>query len=62
MVGGARDGSRLARALYPRLSEGELIAALKNVVTAIRDRNPRGLPAGDYLDQTPDAELKHHVR
>ena len=28
MVGGARDGSRLARVLYPRLSEHELIAAL----------------------------------
>jgi sulfite reductase (ferredoxin) len=61
MVGGARDGSRLARVLFPRLSEGELIAALKNVVTAIRDRNPHGLPAGDYLDQTPDVELKHHA-
>jgi sulfite reductase (ferredoxin) len=62
MVGGARDGSRLARVLYPRLGESELIAALKNVVTAIRDRNPRGLSAGDYLDQTPDAELKLHAR
>ncbi len=62
MVGGARDGSRLARVLYPRLSETELIAALKNVVTAIRDRNPRGLAAGDYLHETPDAELKHHAR
>jgi len=58
MVGGARDGSRLARVLYPRLGESELIEALKNLVTAIRDRNPRHLSAGDYLDQTPDAELK----
>jgi sulfite reductase (ferredoxin) len=57
MVGGARDGSRLARVLYPRLSEHELIEALKNLVRAIRDKNPRGLSAGDYLDQTPDAEL-----
>jgi sulfite reductase (ferredoxin) len=56
-VGGARDGSRLGRVLYPRLSEHELIAALKNVVRAIRDRNPNGLVAGDYLNQTPDAEL-----
>jgi sulfite reductase (ferredoxin) len=58
MVGGARDGSRIARVLYPRLSEHELIEALKNLVRAISDRNPRGLPAGDYLDQTSDAELK----
>jgi hypothetical protein len=27
------------------------------VVRAIRDRNPNRLPAGDYLNQTPDAEL-----
>jgi sulfite reductase (ferredoxin) len=60
MVGGARDGSRLARVLYPRLSEHDLIEALKHVVKAIRDRNPHRLPAGDYLDQTPDAELKAH--
>jgi sulfite reductase (NADPH) hemoprotein beta-component len=58
MVGGARNGSRLARVLYPRLGESELIEALKSLVRAIRDRNPRRLSAGDYLDQTPDAELK----
>ena len=60
LVGGARDGSRLARVLYPRLGERELIEALKSLVRAIRDRNPHRLPAGDYLDQTPDAELKAH--
>ena len=58
MVGGARDGSRLARVLYPRLSESELIEALKHLVRAIRDRNPQRLPAGAYLDQTSDAVLK----
>ncbi len=58
MVGGARDGSRLARVLYPRLSEHELIDALKHLVKTIRDRNPRHLSAGDYLDQTPDEKLK----
>jgi sulfite reductase (ferredoxin) len=57
-VGGARDGSRLGRVLYPRLGERELIEALKQVVRAIRERNPHRMPAGDYLDQTPDAELK----
>jgi hypothetical protein len=44
--------------LYPRLSEHELIETLKHLVMAIRDRNPKRLPAGDYLDQTPDDELK----
>jgi len=58
MVGGARDGSRLARVLYPRLSEHELIEALKSLVRSIRDRNPRLLSAGDYLVQTPDETLQ----
>jgi sulfite reductase (ferredoxin) len=58
MVGGARDGTRLARVLYPRLTEHELTAALKNLVRAIRDRNPQRLSAGDYLHQTTDEELK----
>jgi hypothetical protein len=58
MVGGARDGSRLARVLYPRLSEHELIEALKHLVRAIHDRNPHHLPAGDYLHQTADEELR----
>jgi hypothetical protein len=35
-----------------------LIEALKHLVTAIRDRNPQRLSAGDYLHQTSDAELK----
>jgi len=56
-VGGARNGSRLGRVLYPRLGEHQLIEALKIVVRAIRDRNLNRLPAGDYLAQTPDAEL-----
>jgi sulfite reductase (ferredoxin) len=60
MVGGARDGSRLARVLYPRLSEHELIEALTHLVRAIHDRNPHRLPAGDYLHQTADEELKAH--
>ena len=62
LVGGARDGSRLARVLHPRLGERELIEVLKNLVRAIRDRNPHRLPAGDYLEQTPDAELKAQHR
>jgi hypothetical protein len=44
--------------LHPRLGERELIEALKNLARAIRDRNPHRLPAGDYLDQTPDGELQ----
>jgi sulfite reductase (ferredoxin) len=58
MVGGARNGSRLARVLYPRLGEDELIKALTGIVRGIRDHNPRGLSAGEFLHHTSDAELK----
>jgi sulfite reductase (ferredoxin) len=58
MVGGARNGSRLARVLYPRLGEDELIRALTGLVRAVRDRNPHRLPAGEFLHQSSDADLK----
>jgi sulfite reductase beta subunit-like hemoprotein len=58
MVGGARNGSRLARVLYPRLGEDELIQALSGIVRGIRDRNPRHLLAGEFLHRSSDAELK----
>lgn len=57
-VGGARNGSRLARVLYPRLGEKELIHTLVSLVRGIRDRNPHGLSAGEFLHHTSDAELK----
>jgi sulfite reductase (ferredoxin) len=58
MVGGARNGSRLARTLYPRLGEEELLQALTGIVRGIRDRNPAQLPAGEFLHRSSDAELK----
>ncbi|HXN86021.1 MAG TPA: hypothetical protein VN867_08115, partial [Candidatus Binataceae bacterium] len=58
MVGGARNGSRLARVLYPRLGEEQLISAMKGIVGAIRDRNPDNLPAGEFLYRTSDDDLR----
>jgi sulfite reductase (ferredoxin) len=57
-VGGARNGSRLGRVLYPRLGEEQLIQALTGIVRGIRDDNPLRLPAGEFLHRTGDAELK----
>jgi sulfite reductase beta subunit-like hemoprotein len=57
-VGGARNGSRLGRTLYPRLGEEQLVQALSGIVRGIRDRNPHQLPAGEYLHRSTDAELK----
>jgi len=58
MVGGSRDGSRLGRVLYDRLTERQLVRVLKELVSAIRHRNPHRLSAGDFLHLTPDAELQ----
>jgi len=58
MVGGGRNGSRLARVLYPRLGEEELIQALVGLVRGIRDHNPRVLSAGEFLHHSTDAELR----
>ena len=58
MVGGSRNGSRLARVLYPRLGEKELVQALIGLVRGIRDNNPRHLQAGEFLHRRSDAELK----
>lgn len=58
MVGGARNGSRLARTLYSRLGEEQLSQALIGLVRGIRDRNPQELPAGDFLHRSSDADLK----
>ena len=58
MVGGARNGSRLARVLYPRLGEEELIRALVGIVRGIRDHNPREFAAGEFLHHSTDADLR----
>jgi len=56
LVGGSRSGSRIASPLYQRVPGDEMIAVLRGLLTAVRDRNPDGLPAGDFLHQT-DPEL-----
>jgi sulfite reductase (ferredoxin) len=60
-VGGARDGSRLGRVLYERVPEEKMQAVLVGILRAVRDHNPRGLPAGDYLWETPLDELRARV-
>jgi sulfite reductase beta subunit-like hemoprotein len=57
-VGGARNGTRLGRVLYPRLGEEQLIQALTGIVRGVRDRNPQRLPAGEFLDRSSDEDLK----
>ena len=58
LVGGSRNGDRLAHVLYSRISEEKIVPALIGVFRAIRERNPDGLPAGDFLHRADPAELR----
>jgi sulfite reductase (ferredoxin) len=58
LVGGSRNGDRLAHVLYSRISEEKMVPALVGVLRAIRERNDANLPAGDFLRQADPAELR----
>jgi len=56
LVGGSREGSRLAHVLYSRLPEERMVEVLVGILRAVKERNPEGLPAGEFLDRAePDA-------
>jgi sulfite reductase (ferredoxin) len=61
LVGGARDGSRLARELYGRVSGEKMVPVLVGLFRAIRERNREGLPAGDFLHRADPAELRRWI-
>jgi sulfite reductase (ferredoxin) len=58
LVGGSRNGDRLAHVLYSRIAEEKMIPALVGVLRAIRERNVERLPAGDFLHRADPAELR----
>ena len=60
-VGGSREGTRLGRELYPRVPESDMGRVLIGLLRAIRDDNPDGLPAGEYLHETPLEQLRERV-
>jgi sulfite reductase (ferredoxin) len=57
-VGGSREGTRIGHVLYERVAEENMIPVLTGIVRAIRDQNPEGLPAGEFLHHTPPEELR----
>jgi sulfite reductase (ferredoxin) len=61
LVGGAREGSRLAHMLYARLPEERMTAALTGILGAIREHNRDGLPAGEFLQRTDPEQLRSWV-
>jgi sulfite reductase (ferredoxin) len=58
LVGGARNGSRLAGVLYERISGEQMAAALVGLFRAVRDRCPAGTPPGDWLAAQDRAALR----
>ncbi|CAG1005536.1 sulfite reductase (ferredoxin) [Myxococcaceae bacterium] len=58
LVGGSREGTRLAHVLYRRVPGEKMVAVLVGVIRAIRDHNPQRLPAGEFLHRTDPALVR----
>jgi sulfite reductase beta subunit-like hemoprotein len=58
LVGGSREGTRIAHTLYSRLPGEQVVAALCGILRAVKERNPEALPAGEFLYQTDPAQLR----
>jgi sulfite reductase (ferredoxin) len=61
LVGGSRAGSRIAQQLYGRVSGEEMVPVLNGLLTAIRDRNPEGLAAGEFLNRSDPEQLRSWI-
>ncbi|HEX9813915.1 MAG TPA: NADPH-dependent assimilatory sulfite reductase hemoprotein subunit [Myxococcota bacterium] len=60
LVGGSREGTRIAQPLYARIPGEQMIPALIGLLTAIRDR-ANGRPAGAFLHETDPEQLRSWV-
>jgi sulfite reductase (ferredoxin) len=60
LVGGSRNGDRLAHTLYARIGGAQMVDALVGIVRAIRDHGA-GEPAGDFLHRSDPAQLRAWV-
>ena len=58
MVGGSREGTRIAQVLYPKISSEQMVPVLIGLLRAIKTQNPEGLPAGEFLHRTPPERLR----
>jgi hypothetical protein len=57
-VGSTREGTRLGKVLYDKLSSEQLAPVLVGLLRTIRDKRPAGQTPGDFLYETPEAELR----
>ncbi|HTO55001.1 MAG TPA: hypothetical protein VMR50_16580 [Myxococcota bacterium] len=58
MVGGSREGTRIAQVLYPKISSEQMVPVLLGLLRAIKTQNPERLPAGEFLHRTPPETLR----
>jgi sulfite reductase (ferredoxin) len=58
LVGGSREGTRLGKTLFPRISGEDIVPALVGLFRAIREHNRDGLPVGEFLHRTPVETLR----
>ncbi|HME68297.1 MAG TPA: NADPH-dependent assimilatory sulfite reductase hemoprotein subunit [Myxococcota bacterium] len=61
LVGGAREGSRLAKVLYERIPEEKMVPALLGLFAAIRAHARAGEPVGEFLQRADPAELRARI-
>jgi sulfite reductase beta subunit-like hemoprotein len=61
LVGGSREGTRLAHELYARVPGEHMQEVLVGLLRAIQTRRPEGLPAGEFLHRTPPEQLREWV-
>jgi sulfite reductase (ferredoxin) len=61
LVGGSREGTRIAQTLYPRVPEEKMVEVLVGLLRAVREHNPDGLPAGELLHRTDPERLRSWV-
>ena len=60
LVGGSREGTRIAQPLYARLPGEQMVPVLVGLLAAIRDR-AKGRPAGEFLHQADPEQLRSWV-
>jgi hypothetical protein len=61
LVGGSREGTRIAQTLYPRVPEEKMVEVLVGLLRAVREHNPEALPAGEFLHRTDPERLRGWV-
>jgi len=61
LVGGARNGERLAHTLYARVSGDRMTDVLVGLFRAIAEHCPGGTPAGDFLHRVDPDQLRQWI-